>query len=648
MKTVVGLLALMFLLSSCIASGATVDGQWVLDRLEVDRYLDKPSYTEYPANPVTHTTSIPDSREGYCSGLVKYDYAKEPARNSSLPFWIRWVPGPKTARPGTVWNIGFSTDGGPAKRVSYFQRRVGSDIDISVDDRFLARDHSYRNDFAFPEPVPGVADVLIAVVAVGVVVDEPDLWNGGRGQVDLYVYRYRWMQSKQVSGRLKIHAASDYGPIQGVVFRVRNSITGAESSLVTDVLGNAEGDFGAEDARESLEVEVREAVLGSGVKMSQATAPVLFSTKIPPIPIRQVVLLPDRKSVAIHWVLPAFKLSLFSYCWDESLRQWTGCPATVVVGGPKVSYMKIPPAHFKNDSGRVVAEVLVPSLQALQTPWLQARGFESITKATGLVRLGITPGASSVPIVATLNISDPWTKLRRSRMLVREFFSGPEFRGVADVEQVNLIATLNIVVDPQAPVPVATTDGVMTVQSENHLDIDESDNADTLMHEWTHHIFELFAPDPEVEGQLGYPHRGGFFQLNGSPEMAWDEGRAHFSGSLLNIAMKVPNNADQLNFDNSARWMRENPTAAPGNRNEGIVASALLDYYRQAGFRSTRQVYVDFIRVHSFSRERHGRPPRTMNEFLDALKEYNDVVHPQNSGSMNRAVEAVRSAYKVN
>ena len=623
---------------------------WELDRVDTIKYVKNPVYKEYPANPILHTAILRESRVGYCQGVEEFDYTKEKSRNVSRPFWIQWKAGPKTAQPGEVWDIHFETDKGKANRVAALLSKPGTDPDQTVDETFVGPlDRTPR--LKFPQPVPGKVESVIAVVAVGVIA-QGDFSRYVRhidyGDVDFYVYRYRWVEPRQVTGTLKIHARSPFGPVQGATFRVKNRVTGERTEIVTDKQGEAQKDFAIETLTEPLEVEVLEAVLGPATKLSPTTGSVLFSRKTPPIAIGKVIKLPDRQAVTLEWKLPAFKLVLFVYRWDEAQRQWLGCPATVVVGGPKVGYLKIPPDQFHDQAGKLSAEVLVPGLESLQTPWLQARGFEDKDKTSGLVRLKVTRPPSKLPVIATLNLCDKWAKLRRIRMQIRDFFSDPAFHGVVDAQQAQTIAGLEVVLDPKASKPISTLDGRTTVQSGSYLETDESENADTLTHEWTHHTMQLMAPDPDIAGELGYPHLGGFFQLNGSPEMAWDEGRAHFCGSLLNLAMEAPNNSDQLSPKNSEQWVKENPTVTtPGNRNEGMVASALLDYYRRAGFHNTREVYADFLQIHRFAQQTQGHPPRTMDEFVDLVKAFNDQTHGQRSQAMNQAADQVRVKYQV-
>jgi hypothetical protein len=120
--------------------------------------------------------------------------------------------------------------------------------------------------------------------------------------------------------------------------------------------------------------------------------------------------------------------------------------------------------------------------------------------------------------------------------------------------------------------------------------------------------------------------------------VAFDEGRAHFFSNLMQTVAKnkSPVPANQANPNRLQR--SENPANydpgflqslpktenAPGSRIENVITGFLLEHYGPKAAKDPDAVLKDFYQTSDKYRQKHGDPPATIQEFIEAKREQGD------------------------
>lgn len=154
-------------------------------------------------------------------------------------------------------------------------------------------------------------------------------------------------------------------------------------------------------------------------------------------------------------------------------------------------------------------------------------------------------------------------------------------------------------------------------------------SSESLLHEYGHYIADVLAPD-EPEG-VGIPHEP--FQVV-NPNAAWDEGRAHFYSALLGRALRLP----------GAPVIPDSPNGVENcHRRELFVMKALMEHYdNRAFFAGPAAALADFRAIHDRAKAELGRPPRTLDEFIDVAGSMPDA-----SAAEVADLQRIRARYAV-
>jgi hypothetical protein len=154
------------------------------------------------------------------------------------------------------------------------------------------------------------------------------------------------------------------------------------------------------------------------------------------------------------------------------------------------------------------------------------------------------------------------------------------------------------------------------------------DNALDLGHELGHHITNVIAKDAT-------PNVGGKHDVVGKqhPELAWDEGRAHFYAWAFTRIVKLKGEYNRQN------WTKE---TEPANR-ETYVLEGLTDHYGNRKLYPTIEAALgDFRTVQQQAKAAGslGRPPRTLEEFIS-------VKQKAATGEIAKDLEAMKKRFKL-
>ena len=137
---------------------------------------------------------------------------------------------------------------------------------------------------------------------------------------------------------------------------------------------------------------------------------------------------------------------------------------------------------------------------------------------------------------------------------------------------------------------------------------------DTIFHEYGHVVMKGFAYDEDAE--VGKDHD---LWLKTNRDTAFDEARAHFF-SILMLRETGRNGeiADEFTEDNALSSTESEQVE--GNRIEGVITTFWEKVYGDQIYISPDSVMKDFMDVQNKFRDEKGRPPRTVEEWIEGEK----------------------------
>ncbi len=255
--------------------------------------------------------------------------------------------------------------------------------------------------------------------------------------------------------------------------------------------------------------------------------------------------------------------------------------------------------------------MLIPPRDVWQIENLNIVAFDRVEKGRRDAAFVPAPDAGE-PVSVQLDVNDLAWRIQRMRERLIALFMP-----IVGVERASDLANVrvNFVTESGA----RYLDGV--IQLEQSYDPTDDGPSETLLHEWSHHIAAVLAPDPGVEGRVGGAHElWGRAQYR---ETAWDEARAHFLAQELARAFRAPRTTDLLPAQ-ATDVANLQPPDGGGGQVEGVIATALLDHYQRTGYGTPDRALADFLAVEGDVRQRTGRPPRTVEEFISGKAAYMD------------------------
>lgn len=464
---------------------------------------------------------------------------------------------------------------------------------------------------------------------------------------DSWRHYYRWVRGDEgtVKGDLAIAARHALGgAVAGLRFSVRNLGTGQATQLTTDEHGLAKGRFESEAGADRVRLRVETAEIVAATRYALALEPAAPSRAVGRRPLRanvglEVEIPRETPSKRVEYALPLAKVGVLALRWSESASRWEPIRATVAVRDAGESRLQAGPEAFTERGGQPGLDLYVPGPEFLGTRRAGVLGYDPGQKVRDLKFLALPPRAGA-PTLVTLHLCDLATRIARLRADVFDYF-----RPIVGEDAARRVARLQVRFDASRRTP-AYLDGVLFLPPS--LDLASDEGAETLMHEWGHHVAAVLAADPEIEDQLGGPHD---VWTPASPELAWDEGRAHFYGVLLTRGLDLPRSAASFG-PGSARGAVDAHDAA-GDQVEGVVAAALVHLYTSAGYRRTKDVMADFQAACDHAVATRGHPPRTSREFFDAVgglvaeRERAGRMAPAEAEAWRRRLAAVRLEFEV-
>ncbi len=295
--------------------------------------------------------------------------------------------------------------------------------------------------------------------------------------------------------------------------------------------------------------------------------------------------------------------------WNSVTKQSTPASLPVMIkNAAQKAVLQAEPEVFQA-TGEL--RMLIPPRDIWQIENLNIVAFDRADKGRRDAAFVPAPDAGE-PVSVQLDVNDLAWRIQRMRERLIALFMP-----IVGVERASDLANVrvNFVTESGA----RYLDGV--IQLEQSYDPTDDGPSETLLHEWSHHIAAVLAPDPGVEGRVGGAHElWGRAQYR---ETAWDEARAHFLAQELARAFRAPRTTDLLPAQ-ATDVANLQPPDGGGGQVEGVIATALLDHYQRTGYGTPDRALADFLAVEGDVRQRTGRPPRTVEEFISGKAAYMD------------------------
>jgi len=659
-------LLLLVLALSALPSRAQSSGHWELVRTE-SLGQDIPTPAARYRNREFYEGSSANGRvEGHHT--VYYDASRDTLTNE-IAGQVTWTPPPGRAGPGDSWDGAYAAT---VTRDYSMYRASGLEqtwtLTVDTCHRFVPTPsgvgRGYWNQpvglfktsdprtavpaktsvFRFPDPKDSSAANPWLVVQVNV-----QLSMGGS---DNYNYYYKWVQDgpREVKGHLRCVARNSHnGAVAGLVCKFRNLEDGKTFQVTTGQ--NGEVKTGVRAVTRSGKIRVRL----EGVEIDSKTRYALPLEGTVPSFVRSGQVLSralkrdfeltekNRFMLEVPIQVPLVKVSVLPLRWDSARDRWQRVPCHVLVRGADGAKLLQCGIDACKGSGNTLAlDLHLPTAEFFKNPEIRLFGFEPSQRLTD-TRSFVVPSAKgpSTVSVVTLQLCDTAARIVRLKFQVYNYFLP-----LVGEERARRIAEVRVDTDPAAG-SISYLDGVIRIPGGTDLNQDES--SETFMHEWTHHLMSILGPDPEVEGLLGGAHD--VWTRAGNPELAWDEGRAHFVAAVLSQGLKLPRNARAFTRAGAQGRLGANPDA--GDRVEGVVTVALLDLYSTSGFKKTAEVMGSFLGVNDLAIATLGHPPRTSAEFFRTHKAWLEAERSAgrlDSGTASRLLKTadeVRRKYQV-
>ncbi len=588
---------------------------------------------------------------------------------TDLAGYITWTPPPGRAAPGDLWDGAYA--GAVTKDYSVYRASgLNQTWTLSVDTghRFVdtpsgvgigywnqpigffktsdprATVPAKTSAFTFPDPKGSSAGNSFLVVQVNL-----QLSMGGS---DNYNYYYKWVQEgpRQVNGHLRCVARNSHnGAVEGLVCKFRNLEDDKTFQLITGKDGEVKTGVQAVTRSGKLRVRLESVEIHSKTRYIlplEGTVPSFVrSGQVLSRALKRDFEMTERNHfmVEVPVQVPLVKVSVLPLQWDSARDRWQRAPCSLLVrGADGTKVLQCGTDAFKGSADTLALDLYLPTSEFLKDPQVSFFGYEPRQRLTDIQPFKV-PTARTAPAlsVVTLQLCDAAARIARLKFQVYRYFLP-----LVGEERARRIAEVQVSFDPRAG-SISYLDGVIRIPGVIDLTSDES--SETFMHEWTHHLMSILGPDPEVEDLLGGAHD--VWTRAGNPELAWDEGRAHFVSVLLSQGLKLPRNPKTFTRADAQGRLGANPDA--GDRIEGVVTVALLDLYSASGFKKTSEVMRNFLGVNDHAIAILGHPPRTSAEFFRAHQAWLEA--QQAAGRLDRGTasrliktaDEVRRKYQV-
>jgi hypothetical protein len=597
-----------------------------------------------------------------------------------------WQPPPRQVRPGASWQPAFRStitrNFAAGDRGNSFEVRLAASVCLQDVDKIYHypadfdgrletgnRSTNRRDDrpLVFPDPdrvldlrgkptgqlplaVPAREDRIPlqkGEIYLVIQIEAYATANAGSGR-DVYRHFYRYLRGDEgrMAGDLTLAARhSQGGTVAGLRFAVRNLGTNQTVEITTDEQGRARQRFEGVPGEDRVRLRVESVEVLPATRYALLLEPAAASWISGHLPVRaplrqDVEMRRESPMAIVEYLLPLSRVGVLALRWSEAASRWEPIRAAVAVrDGAGEVRLRVQPEAFTERGGKPGLDLFIPGPAFLGTKRAGLQGYDLQQKLTDLKFLALPPPPG--PTLVTLHLCDLATRIARLRLDVRDYF-----RKVLGEAAARRIAEVRLQFDPAAATP-RYLDGVLYLPP--GLDLTTDEGAEALMHEWGHHVAAVLADDPGVEGQLGGKHD--VWTLARNPELAWDEGRAHFYSVLLTRGLDLPRGADSFGPGSARGALAEHERA--GDQVEGVVTAALVQLYAEAGLRRTQDVLKEFQAANDQAVARTGHPPRTSREFLDAVsglvaeREQAGRLSPAQAEAWRRRIGELRRSHEI-
>ncbi|MFP4498280.1 MAG: hypothetical protein ACLFQV_08725 [Vulcanimicrobiota bacterium] len=663
---VITVIFMIFLLSSIIPVTAqnVENGHWEL--VKVDNFgQNKPNI---PARFKSREFFTGESRSGYVSGrYVGYsDSSKQKLEREAAGF-VKWTPPPKIARPGEKWDGKYSAKilksfnrtaeimGYPSvvtleidtswqgvsstdqKHSAYYNQNVG--IYHSNDNKSSGT--TKKAEMVFPaKKQAGGKDYLVVAVGARLSMDGGDTYN----------YFYKWVPEKprEVTGHFRVIARnSGGGAVEGLEITVKNMETGKSKTMLTERDGISKESFEGKSGKVLLMVtEISlSAKTGYDIPLEGLYPSYIDDNKKISFPMKKQFEMNDSNNHMATYNLNVsiYKTVISASKWNDTHSRWDSCRASLLFknrAGGKI--FKISQNSFKKEGDKYSFTFYIPAREVLKEKVLSIFAFESEDKKTAAAKFTVPSLKSGSAFeVISIQLTDNAEKIARTKYKVYKYFLP-----LVGEKNARLFSNIKIDIDNSRGKP-CYLDGVIYIPG--NMDLTRDEFSETLMHEWTHHIMEIVAKDPDIEDKLGGKHD--IWLKAPNKELAWDEGRAHFFSVLLTRGLDMPYNPKSFSKSTAQKVVKSIPDS--GENVEGVVTAALIDYYHRMGYTKTKNVVSNFLEINELSKKYLGHPPRTSADFFKIIaksskeKSANGSISSGQAQKILNAVNEVKHKYSI-
>jgi hypothetical protein len=659
-------LCLVLLALSAPPSKAQSSGHWELVKTE-STGQDIPTPAARNKNREFHEAKTANGRvEGRFTAY--YDDSRD-TLTTDLAGHITWTPPPSRPAPGDSWDGAYA--GAVTKDYSMYRASgLNQTWTLSVDTahRFVdtpsgvgigywnqpvgffktsdprATVPAKTSKFTFPDPKDASSPNHWLVVQVNL-----QLSMGGS---DNYNYYYKWVQEgpREVKGHLRCVARNSHnGAVEGLVCKFRNLEDDKTFELITGKNGEVKTGVQAVTRSGKLRVRLESIEIVSKTRYAiplEGTAPSFVrSGLVLSRALKRNFEMTEQNNfmVEVPVQVPLVKVSILPLQWDSAGECWQRVPCNLLVksaDGAKLLQCGLD--AFKGSADTLALDLYLPTAEFFKNPQISFFGYEPKQRLTDIQPFKVPTAKTASPLsVITLQLCDTAARIARLKFQVYRYFLP-----LVGEERARRIAEVQVSFDPRAG-SISYLDGVIRIPG--GIDLTSDEFSETFMHEWTHHLMSILGPDPEVEGLLGGAHD--VWTRAGNPELAWDEGRAHFVSVLLSQGLQLPRNPKSFTRAGAQGRLGANPDA--GDRIEGVVTVALLDLYSASGYKKTTEVMRNFLGVNDHAIATMGHPPRTSAEFFRVHTAWLEA--QQAAGRLDRATasrllrtaDEVRRKYQV-
>jgi len=311
--------------------------------------------------------------------------------------------------------------------------------------------------------------------------------------------------------------------------------------------------------------------------------------------------------------LPLCPVTVTVSKWDRARKQYLPARASLAISDAEkrkvfAKQSASSPAYVRDG----LAEFFVPpaSLVSPSTKRIRVFGLDSSQPQAQIKDAFYRPSPRvNTSVIGNLRLTDPMSRLSEWTTDIRA-----ELRNTVGSAQATTFGGVRFITGAQphwvkSPTVACFHQGCVWVPDK--FDHTSDNSAEEMLHELGHAT--AWAMDVEAGGYSRPAHNQ--WEAAITPEVAWDEARAHVYALLYSDMLGAPCKSEYTVSTalsvSANKPSKSNP--APGNKVEGVIAAALLDYYKSQT--NPRQRLTDFIATQRDAARARSNPD-TAQEFF--------------------------------